>query len=281
MKALVFGVDGRLGRALVDVLRDRLAFGAKRADADVTDAQAVEAVVASVRPDVVFNATAYNSVDAAESNVSLALNVNGAGPRHIAQAARRTGALVVHVSTNFVFDGLKVGSYDETDTPAPRTVYGISKWMGERLVETSGADHILVRTSAVFGSGGSGGKPVSFVGRVVDAARRGEEVTIVDDQVVSATYAKDLARVVVSLVERAGRGVFHVTNAGATTWHNLAQTAIRLAGLSTVVRPITTAALGARAPRPPNSPLSSLRLSELGIRPLRPWEDALKEYLAE
>ncbi len=279
MRALVFGASGRLGSALVAVLGDRLAFAAGRSDADVTDAAAVERVVGAVRPDVVFNATAYNGVDAAETEVAAALAVNAAAPRHIAAAAEGAGALVVHVSTNYVFDGTKAGFYTEEDVPRPQTAYGITKRAGERLVEVSGARHIVARTSAVFGNGGSHHKPASFVTRVVEAARRGEALTIVDDQIVCATYAKDLALVLVALAERGARGYFHVTNSGATTWHNLAQTAVDMAGIPATIRPIKTVELAAPARRPMNSPMASVRLAELGIPPLRPWQDALKEFL--
>ncbi len=275
------GADGRLGRALCETLGGRVALATNRRDADITDADVVERVIAALRPDVVYNATAWNAVDAAEKNVTEAFAVNASGPRHIAVAARRCGATVVHVSTNYVFAGDRAEPYDETDPALPGTVYGISKRAGERLVETSGAEHVVVRTSAVFGIGGSAGKAQSFVTRVVEAARRGEELAIVDDQFVCATYAKDLARAIVGIVERAGRGTFHVTNTGITSWFNLAQTAVRLAGLKgRSVRPVKSADLPTLARRPMNTPLASVRLGPLGVRPLRSWQEALQEFLA-
>jgi dTDP-4-dehydrorhamnose reductase len=163
--------------------------------------------------------------------------------------------------------------------PIPCTAYGVSKLAGELMVAGERAPHLIVRTSAVFGDGGSRDKPLSFVRRMVDRARRGEVLAIVDDQTIATTHAGDLAAALVELVERGARGLYHVTNAGSCTWHELATEALRIAGVSAEIRRVRTEDLGAPARRPLHSAMESVRLAASGITPLRPWRAALQEYL--
>ena len=280
MKVFVAGSSGQLGAALVRLLGDRVAWSGGREDLDVRDGAAVQRAVQAARPDVVVNATAYNKVDAAEVETALALAVNAAGPWHLARAARDAGALVVHVSTDYVFDGTKRTPYTEEDPPRPLSAYGVSKLAGERMVAAAGAPHLIVRTSAVFASGGSRGKGGSFVERMVARARAGEPLRVVDDQVLSPTYAPDLAAAIVALLEADARGLFHVTNTGACSWHAFAVAALRQAGLDVPVQAVKAKDFAAPATRPAYSVLSNGRYLSLGLPPLRGWEQALAELLA-
>src|SRR5512133_2045267 len=189
MRALVAGALGQLGRELVLQLGSECAWAGDRAQIDVTDGAAVVALVARVAPDVVFNATAWNGVDAAETEVAPAFAVNALAPRWFAHAVRDSGALLVHVSTDYVFDGCASRPYREDDTPRPLGVYGASKHAGETLIETSGADHLIVRTSGLLGRGGSEQKGGSFVERILARARAGQPLRVVDDQVFAPTVA--------------------------------------------------------------------------------------------
>jgi len=276
----VAGAGGQLGRALVERLGDRLAWAPTHAELDITDGAAVRAALARLRPDVVINAAAYNKVDAAEAAPGEALAVNGAGPLHLARAAADAGALLVHVSTDYVFDGARREPYGEDAVPRPINAYGVSKRAGEMMVEAVGGPFLVLRTSGVFGRGGSRAKGGSFVDRVLDRARAREPLRVVDDQVFSPTYAPDLAEAVLALVDRGARGLVHVTNEGACSWYDLAVAALGQAGLDARVEPIRSADLAAPARRPPYSVLSGARYTTLGGPRRRPWREALAEMLA-
>jgi dTDP-4-dehydrorhamnose reductase len=280
LRALVAGAHGQLGQALLRLLGDRVAWAGGRDELDVRDAAAVRRVVAAARPDVVINATAYNKVDAAESEPAEALAVNAEGPLHLARAAGEAGARIVHVSTDYVFDGRGARPYAETDPPNPLGAYGVSKLSGELLVAGATPEHLIVRTSGVFAEGGSRAKGGSFVERILARARAGEPLRVVADQVFSPTYAPDLARAILALLDHGARGVVHVTNQGTCSWHEMAAAALELAGLRGVpVQAIRAEELGAAARRPAWSVLDNARWRALGLPPLRPWREALREML--
>jgi dTDP-4-dehydrorhamnose reductase len=279
LKALVTGAGGQLGRELVPRLRRGPVESRTRAELDVTNAAEVAATVRSARPDVVINAAAYNKVDAAEADPAAAMAVNATGVLHLARAAAEVGALFVHVSTDYVFDGAQSRPYLEEDPPRPINVYGISKRAGEMMLEAVGAPALLVRTSGVFGPGGSRAKGGSFVDRILERARSGAPLRVVGDQLFSPTYAPDLAAAVVGLIDRGARGLVHVASEGACTWHDLAVAALALAGVQADVERIEAASLAAPARRPPYSVLATARYRELGGPPLRPWREALADML--
>jgi dTDP-4-dehydrorhamnose reductase len=279
VRAFVAGSAGQLGSALVGLLGNKVAWAGGRAALDVRDAGAVARAVRAARPDVVINATAYNKVDAAEVETVDALAVNAAGAWHLARAAREAGALMVHVSTDYVFDGTKGTPYTEEDMPRPLSAYGVSKLAGELMAAASGAPFLVVRTSAVFAAGGSRGKGGSFVERILARARAGEPLRVVDDQVLSPTYAPDLAAGIVALVEAGARGLFHVTGSGSTSWHGFAVAALREAGVDAAVQAVKAGEFAAPAARPAYSVLSNARYLALGLPPLRGWEAALADLL--
>jgi dTDP-4-dehydrorhamnose reductase len=280
VKALVLGSAGQLGRELCERLGDELAWACGRDALDVTDERAVAALVARVGPDVVWNATAYNRVDAAEAEPERAFAVNALAPRAMALAAREAGALLVHVSTDYVFDGALTRPYREDDTAHPLSVYGASKLAGEGHVLASGAEALVVRTSGVLGRRGSAQKGGSFVDRILAQARAGKPLRVVADQVFAPTEAGELAGALVALVRLGARGLCHVTNQGACSWHELATAALAAAGLERPVEAITTAELRLPARRPAYSVLDNSRGRALGLPPLRPWKDALAELVA-
>jgi dTDP-4-dehydrorhamnose reductase len=280
MRAAVVGAAGQLGRALVERLGPRAVWSGGREALDVRDAAAVAAMFEAAKPDVVFNATAYNAVDVAESDPGLALAVNAAGPRHLAWSARQHGACLVHVSTDYVFDGTASRPYREDDCPRPLNAYGASKLAGETMVRASGCDLVLVRTSGVLGKGASRAKGGSFVERILAQAREGKPLRVVADQVFSPTYAPDLAAALVSLVESGARGVFHVTNGGGCSWHELAETSVQMAGLDVAIEKIAAADLARPAARPAYSILSNDHYRSVGLAPLRHWREALADLLA-
>jgi dTDP-4-dehydrorhamnose reductase len=279
MRALVVGSAGQLGRELVALLGADVAWAGDRAEIDVTDGGAAAALVSSIQPDVVFNTTAWNRVDAAEAEPAAAFAVNASAPHFLARAVRDAGALLVHYSTDYVFDGMASRPYREDDAPHPLGVYGASKLAGEHLVAAAGDRHLVIRTSGVLGRGGSEQKGGSFVDRIVAKARAGERLRVVSDQVFAPTCAADLARASLALVRSGARGLFHVTSAGSCSWYELACAALGVAGLDAPVEPISSAALALPARRPPCSVLSCEKYLGLGLPPLRDWREALPDCL--
>jgi dTDP-4-dehydrorhamnose reductase len=229
----------------------------------------VESVVAQRRPEVVFNCAAYNAVDRAESERSVAFAVNGEGPENIAAACRRHGASLVHFSTNFVFDGAGAEPYLESDEPSPLSVYGQSKLAGERAVLEVGTHVLVVRTAAVFGT--TTGR--SFPERIVQRARAGEKLRVVSDQTVNPTYAKDLAAAAVELAGEGFAGIVHAVADGCAGWDELARVALAEAGVGAQVESIRSGEYPAPAPRPGNGCLATIR-----YHALRPWQEAVREW---
>jgi dTDP-4-dehydrorhamnose reductase len=279
VRAIVLGSAGQLGRELVTLLGPSVAWSGDRSEIDVTDGAPVLSLLERVRPDVVFNATAWNRVDAAEEEPTAAFAVNAAAPFLLARSALAAGALLVHFSTDYVFDGAASRPYTEDDAARPLGVYGASKLAGERLVAAAGAEHLIVRTSGLLGRGGSEQKGGSFVERIVARARAGERLRVVADQVFAPTCAADLAEAAVALVRARARGLFHVANDGSCSWHELACAALSLVGVGATVEPIPLADLALPAPRPRYSVLACERYRALGLPPLRHWREALPSCL--
>jgi dTDP-4-dehydrorhamnose reductase len=279
VRALIAGATGQLGRELRRLLGERVVWAGGSSEIDVCQGDAVARVVRGAQPDVIFNASAYNGVDAAETDSASAFAVNATGPLNLARAAADVGSLLVHFSTDYVFDGGADRPYTEDDQPQPVNVYGVTKLAGEQLVQRTGCQSLIVRTSGVFGKGGSRIKGGSFVGRILSQARAGKRLSVVADQVFCPTYAPDLARAVVGMVDKGARGLFHVTNGGATSWHGLAAAAVEHEKLEVPVDQILSGSLPNAARRPGHSVLSKERFENLGLPAMRSWRDALDEFL--
>jgi dTDP-4-dehydrorhamnose reductase len=274
MRLLVTGAAGMLGRDVVEAARDagHEAVGLTVSDVDVVDAPVVDRALADVRPGAVINCAAFTDVDAAEERAEEALAVNGRGAGNVAVAAAGVGAAIVHVSTDYVFDGAKAAPYVESDPPAPVSAYGRSKLEGERAVVAANPRHTIVRSSWLFGVGGS-----NFVATMLRLGAERDEVRVVTDQVGCPTFTRHLARALVELTQRQAPGVLHVAGAGWCSWHDFAIEIFREARIDCRVEPATTAELGRPAPRPAYSVL----VSERPDAPRLPsWRDGLAEYLA-
>jgi dTDP-4-dehydrorhamnose reductase len=275
VRILVTGAGGQVGCEVAAHLPHHEVMALGRPQLDVAERDAVEQVLGTVLPDAVVNCAAYTNVDACETDPERAMAVNALGPRHLAAACARVGAHLVHISTDYVFDGEKEGPYDEWDQPAPRSVYGRSKLGGEIEVARHASSWTVVRTSWVFGRRGR-----DFVDTILRRAREGGPLRVVTDQWGCPTYAPDLAGMLARLAVERRPGVYHITNQGACTWHELARAAVELAGLDPDMVGTTTAAeFGRPAPRPANSVLADTALTASGLPRLRPWRAALEEKL--
>jgi dTDP-4-dehydrorhamnose reductase len=276
LRILVTGAGGQVGSEVAAQLPDHEVLALDRAACDLADRDSVEQAMAATAPAAVINCAAWTDVDGCEGDPQRAVLVNALGVRHLAVACARTGAHLVHVSTDYVFPGDKAGPYDEWDEPGPRSVYGRSKLGGEREVAAHAGSWAIARTSWVFGRRGR-----NFVDTIVGRARDGAPLRVVDDQRGCPTYAPDLAGALARLAVERRAGVYHVTNQGACTWHDLACAAVELAGLDpSAVGTMTTAELGRPAPRPANSVLSGAAWAAAGLPPLRPWREALADRMS-
>ncbi|MEU3412522.1 dTDP-4-dehydrorhamnose reductase [Streptomyces sp. NPDC006658] len=277
------GAGGLLGQDLVRVLAawraDTVALG--RRDLDVTDRRAVYAAVRAARPALVVNCAAWTDVDAAEREEGRARAVNTDGARHVAEACAAAGAVLLHMSTDYVFAGTAAAPYPETAPAAPRTAYGRSKLHGEQAVlEVLPERGHVVRTAWLYGAHGP-----CFVRTVIEREERCATLEVVDDQYGQPTWTVELAGLLVRLGESAARGaappgVYHATASGTTTWYRLAREVFRLLDKDPErIRPTTTAALDRPAPRPAHSVLEHTRWAAAGLRPLGPWQPALARAL--
>ncbi len=246
---------------------------------DITDDVAVRDVLDTHRPDLIVNCAAFTAVDRCEADPDLAFAVNATGPRHLAAGARAVGARLVHVSTDYVFDGTKVGPYTEHDLPNPHSVYGASKRAGELEVLKLGPDGLVVRTAWTFGRHGA-----NMVKTVLAARTSTSPLRFVHDQVGSPTSAADLSGLLIDLATVAASGVIHAANQGSVSWYEFVGEILRQCGDDPGrVEPIRTVDLDPprAARRPANSVLTSVRLADYALRGLRPYESALGEVLAE
>jgi dTDP-4-dehydrorhamnose reductase len=255
-------------------------FAFDRAALDITDFKAVNDAVTRTEPDVIVNAAAYTGVDAAESDAERAMELNGTAAGNLARAADHTGAAIVHISTDYVFDGTKHAPYLPEDNVCPIGVYGESKLAGEIEVRNACARHAIVRTSWVYSHTGK-----NFVRTMLKAAKSGRELRVVDDQHGSPTSAQDLAAALLVVADALVRkqevaGTYHFSNSGITTWFTFAKAVFELAGLVQEVVPCTSADYPTAARRPQWSALDSTSFSStFGVTP-RPWRDALSDTIS-
>lgn len=291
LKLLVTGRNGQVGWELARALQplgDVVALG--RAELDLGDAAALRRQALEHRPDVIVNAAAYTAVDKAESESGLAFRINAQAPEALAQAARECGALLVHYSTDYVFDGTKADPYLEDDTPNPLCVYGRSKLAGEQAIVASGCRHLILRTQWVFGSHGG-----NFLRTMLRLAREREQLRIVADQFGAPTSARLIADTTAQILGRIGAGlpaesgIYHLAAAGRTSWYDYTRFIVDEArGLSLgegitvrTIAPIATAEYPLPARRPANSGLACAKLERaFGLR-LPPWQRGVALCLAE
>jgi len=267
-----------LARALAEVLASRHEISAAgHAAADITDAAAIAGAIGAAQPDAVINAAAFTDVDACESQPELAFRVNAEGPRNVAAACKRFGIPMMHISTDYVFDGEKREPYIEDDVPRPLSVYGRSKLAGEREVQKNLERSLIVRICGVYGP-----YRKNFVSLVAELGRKGQPLRIVKDQRLAPTYTFDAALGIERIFERGSHGIYHLTNQGFTTRVAYTEDILRQAGFANVaVIPISSEETKRPAPRPTNSQLENGRLKREGIALLPPWQDAVGRYLSQ
>ena len=247
---------------------------------DITDEKAVDKVITEANPDAVIHCAAWTAVDAAEDEdkKEIVRKVNADGPRNIAKVCKKLDIKMLHISTDYVFDGQGETPFDPDDTPAPVSVYGETKYEGEKAVTETLDKFFIVRIAWVFGINGK-----NFVKTMLNLGKTHDTLTVVNDQWGSPTYTFDLAKLLVDMILTDKYGIYHATNEGFINWYQFATKIFEKAGMTNVtVKPVTTAEYGvSKAKRPFNSRMSKDKLSENGFERLPDWEDALDRYLVE
>lgn len=279
-KIVVFGSCGQLGVELCAELarRGHEVSGFDRAAVDIRDAEKVERTLAETQPSAVFNSAAYNLVDRAEREPAVAFEANAMGVRNVALACRRHGVRLIHFSTDYVFDGTLGRPYIETDAPRPLGAYGVSKLAGELYAQAYLERPTIVRTCAVFGPGGMGTARGNFPETMLRLAREGKPIRVIDDLVVSPTFAPALASRAIDLLERDLTGVFHIGGGEPVSWFEFARLIFEKAGLSPDFAPTSESEFKAAARRPKFSALENARLRECGVAPMPSLAAAVGKY---
>lgn len=276
MRILLTGATGQVGwelRRTLAPLGEVKAFD--RFGLDLADTPVLVATVRALQPEVIVNAAAYTAVDKAEAERDLAFAINATAPRVLAEEAKRIGALLVHYSTDYVFDGEKADPYVESDATRPINAYGASKLAGEQAIQKSACRHLILRTSWVYGPRGK-----NFYLTMLRLARERPELKVVDDQVGAPTSSLEIARATAMLLGKSAQGLYHMTAAGETSWYGFARAILERLGIATPVVAIPTAEYPTPAKRPRNSRLDCARLrSEHGVS-LAHWDQALAEVTA-
>lgn len=275
MKALITGGGGQLASDLVAILGDD-AVALSHSELDVSNAYELTRAIEDARPDVVINCAAFHNLDVCEAEPDQAWAVNVRAVREMATRAPR----LVHLSTNYVFDGRREEPYGEDDVPAPRSVYAITKLAGEHAALAYGSDALVVRAAGLYGLHGSVSKGGNFVQRMLARARETGALKMVADQLLQPTFTADLAASIVDALERDASGVVHLTASDACSWHAFTVAIMELAGVDVPVEAVSTVVPPGGVDRPLNGVLARPRADALGLEPLRPWREQLEDYMS-
>lgn len=282
MKVLVIGANGQLGSDLVKVFQAAgdTVVPVTHATLDVCSEEQVADTMAQAKPDVVVSTAAFHKVEECEKKQALSFQVNGTGAMNLAVACQRSGSVLVNFSTDYVFDGKKNGAYEVTDLPAPLSVYGASKVLGEQLVAAYAERYFVIRTCGLYGVAGSSGKGGNFVETMLKKAMAGDAIRVVDDQTLTPTYTGDLAEATRKLILTGKYGLYHISSEGQCSWYEFTRYIFERAGLNANLSPVSSSAFASPVKRPANSVLSKAKLHAAGVS-IPSWKDALPRYLEE
>lgn len=276
-RVLITGGGGQLASDLAELLPGARAL--PRAELDITDDHAVARALGESRAEVVFNCAAFHNVELCETEEDTSFEVNARAVKRLAQRCSQAGAKLVHFSTNYVFDGRRPEPYAEHDAPAPRSIYAISKLSGEYCALAYEPRALVVRSSGLFGLHGNVSKGGNFVTRMLKRAREQGELRMVADQRLQPTFTADLAAASIEAVEKGAAGLLHLTASGECSWFEFTQAIMELAGVEVPIEPVQTTIPPGGVDRPLNGVLARPAADAAGVGPLRPWRDALEDYM--
>lgn len=275
MKILITGSDGMLGHDLIEVLKDNHELILTNSKSlDITDRNHVMDFIFENKPDIVINSAAYTNVDGCEENHETAFNINGEGVRNLALGCRNIDCPLVHISTDYVFNGESTVPWVEDDEVGPISVYGKSKLKGEEAILEILDEFFIIRTAWLYGINGG-----NFPKTMLELAENHSEITVVYDEVGSPTYTLDLAKAISQLIETDYYGIYHITNSGSCSWCEFARYIFETAQKDVKVIPVTASEFARPAPRPHYSVLANKRWMDKGFKPLRNYKYAVKEYI--
>jgi dTDP-4-dehydrorhamnose reductase len=282
MKVAIFGISGQLGSDVAAALSSHHVIPIEHARADIRDEAAVMQAVRDAKPDWVVNCAAMTNVEKSESEALAAFSVNAGGARNVAMAAETAGARMLHISTDYVFDGEKRTPYVESDMPRPLNVYGSSKLSGEWAVRASSNRHVILRSSGIYGLNACRGKGTNFVETMMKRAESNAPTRVVQDEVLTPTFSVDLAHQIRIMIDKnAPGGVYHATNSGSCSWFEFASEIFRHAKAATAPAPTTAKEWNSPVRRPSYSVLDNHALAALGIETMPAWRDALSRYMSQ
>lgn len=281
MKIIVIGANGQLGSDLVSSLKSGQLIPLTHADVEISDFDSVSKMFEKYKPQIVINTAAFHNVPECEKNDVRAFAVNGLGPKYLAQNCVAHNCMLLHISTDYVFDGKKNNPYLEDDIPNPLNVYGISKLTGEYYIKSIMEKYIIVRTSGLYGIHKCRAKGGNFVDTMLKLSKEKEEIKVVCDEFLTPTYTLDLANQITELVKTDSYGLYHVTNEGFCSWYEFAKAIFDILDIRVSLREISHREFYSGVKRPPYSVLENGRLKSLGINKMRHWKDALQSYLLE
>jgi len=282
MRVAIIGADGQLGFDLCRVIPKEEQVPLTLQDIDIADREKTFAVIKKVSPQIVINTAAYHHVDNCEDHEASAFAVNSIGVKYLAQACREVDSALVHISTDYVFDGQKNTSYLESDIPHPQSVYGISKLAGEFCVKYLMQKYFIVRSTGLYGVAGCMGKGGgNFVDNMLKRAAQLPELKVVGDEILSPTYTLDLATKINQLIRTRQYGLYHIVNHGECSWYEFTCKIFEILGKTIKIKMVTATEFKSKARRPKYSVLENGNLQKLGMDDIRPWPEALRAYLAE
>ncbi|MCC0632887.1 MULTISPECIES: dTDP-4-dehydrorhamnose reductase [unclassified Clostridioides] len=282
MKILITGSNGQLGKELVNQLKSinqsmnqpkYTILATTRDDLDISNQINVDDFILYNKPDVVINCAAYTKVDVCEDNIEIAYKINALGARSLAIASERVNAKLVHISTDYVFNGFSKYPYREDNKTEPNSVYGKSKLMGEKFVEQFSHKYFILRTAWLYGDGNN------FVKTMIKLSLENKEVNVVNDQFGSPTSTVDLAKVIIRIMETENYGVYHATCEGQCSWYDFAKKIFELKNIDIKVNPIKSSDFKSKVQRPQYSVLDNFMLKLIGLNSFRVWEESIEEYL--
>lgn len=278
MKAVVVGANGQLGMDVINAFSDCHPVSLTHTDIEIGNIDSVSKTLSALKPDLVINTAAYHKVDDCEKNPDISYQINGLGALNLAKVTEALNADLVHISTDYVFDGKKHLPYIETDTPNPLNVYAVTKVAGEHYVAAYSSRSYVVRSSGLYGHNTCRAKGRNFIDTMLALAKERSEVRVVQDEVLTPTYTYHLAKQIRELVDTHAYGLYHVTNNGSCSWYEFAKEIFRLAGLTTPLLPTTVKDFPSPVKRPHYSVLSNAALQSLGIDHMPEWKESLRQY---
>lgn len=281
MKIVIIGANGQLGSDLVGALKDGEVIPLTHDDVEISDFDSVSKMFERYKPEVVVNTAAFHNVPECEKNDLKAFMVNGIGPKYLAQNCVTYNSVLLHISTDYVFDGKKNTPYSENDIPNPLSVYGITKLIGEYYIKATMERYFIVRTCGLYGIYRCRAKGGNFIDTMLKLSKEQKEIKVVGDEILTPTYTLDLANQINELIKTDLYGLYHITNEGSCSWYEFAKAIFEFLNIKVELKEIKQSEFPSTVKRPRYSVLENGRLKSLGINKMRHWKDALQSYLTE